>query len=100
MAETTVSFVLEQLYKLALEEGTLLTGVHKDFDDIKVELESIQAFLKDADKRASVDGGEGGGGSNEGVKTWVKQVREASFRVEDVIDFYSMYLAQRVDHSS
>ncbi|CAK8564915.1 unnamed protein product [Lathyrus sativus] len=97
MAETTVSFVLEQLYKLALEEGTLLTGVHKDFDDIKVELESIHAFLKDADAKASDDGG--GGGSNEGVKTWVKQLREASFRIEDVIDYYSMYMAQRVNNS-
>ncbi|CAI8595943.1 unnamed protein product [Vicia faba] len=97
MAETTVSFVLEQLYKLALEEGSLLTGVHKDLDDIKVELESIHAFLKDADRKACDDGG--GGGSNEGVKTWVKQVREASFRIEDVIDYYTMYLAQRVEHS-
>ncbi|XP_050882424.1 disease resistance protein RPM1 [Lathyrus oleraceus] len=101
MAETTVSFVLEQLYKLALEEGTLLTGVHKDFDDIKDELESIHAFLKDADAKASDDGGGGGGGggSNEGVKTWVKQLREVSFRIEDIIDYYSMYLAQRVEHS-
>ncbi|KEH32970.1 hypothetical protein MTR_3g012190 [Medicago truncatula] len=33
---------------------------------------------------------EGEGGSSEGVKTWVKQLREASFRIEDVIDCYSI----------
>ncbi|KAK2439956.1 disease resistance protein RPM1 [Trifolium repens] len=96
MAETTVSFVLDQLYNLAIKEGTLLAGVNKDFNDIKVELESIKACLKDADTRASDDGG---GGANEGVKAWVKQLREASFRIEDVIDEYVMYLEQRINHS-
>ncbi|GAU16457.1 hypothetical protein TSUD_118060 [Trifolium subterraneum] len=97
MAETTVSFVLDQLYNLAIKEGTLLAGVNKDFNDIKVELESIQACLKDADTRAGDDGG--GGGANEGVKAWVKQLREASFRIEDVIDEYVMYLGQRINNS-
>jgi len=96
MAETTVSFVLEKLCNLAEKEATLLTGVHGDFQEIKDELESIKAFLKDADARAA---DEGEGGSAEGVKTWVKQLREASFRIEDVIDCYSMYLVQRENYS-
>ncbi|MCH80876.1 NBS-containing resistance-like protein, partial [Trifolium medium] len=96
MANTAVSFVLQQLYQLAVEEGTLLRGVHRDFQEIKDELESIRAFLKDADSRAA---DVNGGGDNEGVKAWVKQLRQASFRIEDVIDEYVMYLAQRVNHS-
>jgi disease resistance protein RPM1 len=32
----------------------VLRGVHKEFAYIKDELESIQAFLKDADRRASI----------------------------------------------
>ncbi|MCI28806.1 NBS-LRR disease resistance protein, partial [Trifolium medium] len=64
---TAVSFVLQQLYQLAVDEGTLLRGVSRDFREIKDELESIQAFLRDADTRADDDGG---GGVNEGVKTW------------------------------
>ncbi|TKY46741.1 putative disease resistance protein [Spatholobus suberectus] len=58
---------------------------HKD------ELEYIQAFLKDADRRAA----EEGDNTNEGIRTWVKQLREASFRIEDVIDEYMIYVEQQ-----
>ncbi|KAJ1405887.1 Virus X resistance protein-like, coiled-coil domain [Sesbania bispinosa] len=94
MAEIAVSFVLEQLYQLVIEEGTLLEGVQKDFTDIKDELESIQAFLKDADRRASDEES-----ASEGMKTWVKQLREASFHIEDVIDEHTMCLTKRVNHT-
>ncbi|XP_057451340.1 disease resistance protein RPM1-like [Lotus japonicus] len=95
MAETAVSFVVDKLYQLVIEEGTLLGGIKRDFTDIKDELESIQAFLKDADRRASTDEA----GASEGIKTWVKQVREVSFCIEDVIDEYIMYVVPRVNHS-
>ncbi|MCI63218.1 disease resistance protein (CC-NBS-LRR class) family protein, partial [Trifolium medium] len=60
MAETAVLFVLQQFYKLAVEETyklavkevTLLKGIQKGFKEIKHELQSIKAFLKDADTRA------------------------------------------------
>lgn len=92
MAETTVLFVLNRVYQLLLEEGTFLTSIHKEFANIKNELESIGAFLKDADTRAARDVE-----TNEGIKVWVKQLREASFHIEDVIDEY-IYLVQRVHH--
>jgi len=80
MAETVVSLVLGEVFQLLREETNLLRRVHKDFLDIKDELESIQVFLKDADRRAADEAD-----ANEGIRTWVKQVREASFRIEDVI---------------
>jgi len=91
MADVVVSFVLEELSNFVKEEGSSLTGIERDFKDIKDELESIQVVLKDADTKVADDG----------VKTWVKQLREASFRIEDVIDKYeySKYVAQRVNHS-
>ncbi|OIW13308.1 hypothetical protein TanjilG_02828 [Lupinus angustifolius] len=92
MAETAVLFVIDQVYKLLLEEFTFLARIHKEFAHIKDELESIGAFLKDADTRAIGDGD-----TSEGIKVWVKQLREVSFRIEDVIDEY-IYLAQRVHH--
>ncbi|MCI46847.1 NBS-containing resistance-like protein, partial [Trifolium medium] len=63
-------------------EAKLLGGIHKEFADIKDEFECIQAFLKDADKKVKRDD------TTEGAKTWVKQVREAAFHIEDVIDDY------------
>ncbi|XP_027341302.1 disease resistance protein RPM1-like [Abrus precatorius] len=94
MAETAVSFVLQQLYQLIIEERSLLKGLRSDFSDIKHELESIKAFLKDADRKAGDDGGD----TNEGIKTWVKQLREASFHIEDVIDEYIMDVAYEVNY--
>jgi len=97
MADAVVSFVVGELCNFVKEEGTSLTLIERYFKDIKYELESIQVSLKDADTKAADERG----GANEGVKTWVRQLREASFRIEDVIDEYeySKYVAQRVDHS-
>ncbi|MCI14612.1 NBS-containing resistance-like protein, partial [Trifolium medium] len=92
MAEMAVALVLDQLISPLREEANLLGGIHKEFADIKDELESIQAFLKDADKRVTTDEGDN---TNEGVKTWVRQVREAAFRIEDVIDDYLIQVRQQ-----
>ncbi|GAU41204.1 hypothetical protein TSUD_128800 [Trifolium subterraneum] len=91
MAEMAVSFAIDKLLPLLTEETKLLRGVHKEFSDIKAELESIQAFLKDADKRAVAEGNNTG----EGVKIWVRQLREAAFQIEDIIDNYMMYVEQQ-----
>ncbi|WJX31540.1 hypothetical protein P8452_19960 [Trifolium repens] len=92
MADMAVCLVLDQLIPLLREEAKLWGGIHKEFADIKDELDCIQAFLKDADKRVAAVEGDN---TNEGVKTWVKQVREAAFRIEDVIDDYLIQVRQR-----
>jgi disease resistance protein RPM1 len=79
MAEMAVSLAVDQLLQLLREETILLRGINKEFVDIKDELESIQAFLKDADKRSA---------ATEGIKIWVKHIREAAFRIEDIIHHY------------
>ncbi|PNX58250.1 disease resistance protein rpm1-like, partial [Trifolium pratense] len=89
MAEIAVSLVLDQLIPLLMEEAKLLGGIHKEFAAIKDELECIQAFLKDADKKAEGDN------TDEGVKIWVRAVREAAFRIEDVIDDYLIQVTQQ-----
>ncbi|CAJ2639970.1 unnamed protein product [Trifolium pratense] len=93
MAEMAVSFAIDKLLPLLIEEVNLLKGVHKEFSDIKDELESMQAFLKDADRRAATEGDIDN--TSEGVKTWVKHVREAAFRIEDIIDDYLIHVEQQ-----
>ncbi|GAU34461.1 hypothetical protein TSUD_06720 [Trifolium subterraneum] len=90
MAETAVWFVLKQVYQLLKEEAKLLKHVRKDFEDIKNELEFIRVFLKDADKRATTE--------ELGIKLWVKQLRELSFHIEDVIDAYIMDVVNATHH--
>ena len=68
MAETVVLFVLKQVYQLLQEEGTFLTSAHKEFADIKDELEGIHALLRDVDTRAA------DGDANEGIKVFASKM--------------------------
>ena len=83
MAETAVLFALGEVFQFLKEETRLLRGVHRDLSCIKDELENIQVFLGDADRRAADEAD-----ANDGIRTWVKQLREASFCIEDIIDEY------------
>ncbi|KAK9209948.1 hypothetical protein WN944_002317 [Citrus x changshan-huyou] len=97
MAEAAVNFAIETLGPLLVEEIRLWGGVRKEVQSIKSELESLRSFLKDADARAAVEELEGGG--EESVKTWVKQLRDEAYRIEDVIDEYTLMVA-KLPHGS
>ncbi|KAK8634127.1 hypothetical protein V6N13_014956 [Hibiscus sabdariffa] len=91
MAEVAVNLVLERLISFLNEEAQLLTDFHTEVADIKHELEFLSSFLRDADAKAATEG------SDEGVKTWVKHVREAAYGIEDVIDEYLLSAAKHRD---
>ncbi|TKY46580.1 Disease resistance protein RPM1 [Spatholobus suberectus] len=91
MAELAVSLARDKLLPLLSDEAKLLWDIPKEFADIQKELEYIQGSLEEADRRAA----EEGDNTNKGIKTWVKDLREASFRIEDVIDEYMIYLEQQ-----
>ncbi|XP_058114399.1 disease resistance protein RPM1-like [Magnolia sinica] len=77
MADPVVSFFLQKLDEQITQEVQLLSGVEDNVAWIKAELESMKAFLKDADRRRERD---------DGVEAWVKQVRRLVFNAEDAID--------------
>jgi disease resistance protein RPM1 len=56
MTETVVTLVINELVQLIVHESKLLKGIHQEVVDIRDELESIQCFLKDADKGDLQDG--------------------------------------------
>ncbi|GAY47804.1 hypothetical protein CUMW_107160 [Citrus unshiu] len=97
MAEAAVNFAIETLGPLLVEEIRLWGGVKKEVQSIKSELESLGSFLKDADARAAVEELEGGG--EESVRTWVKQLRDEAYRIEDVIHEYTLMVA-KLPHGS
>ena len=88
MAESAVSLVIQNLIPLLVQEAKLLKGVHVEVTSIRREMEMIQSFLKDADIRAEKNE------KNNVVKTWVKQVREEAYHMEDVIDKYLLFAKQ------
>ncbi|KAJ9697207.1 hypothetical protein PVL29_009128 [Vitis rotundifolia] len=86
MAEIAVKIVIDKLLSLLNQEARLLGGVHTQVEDIKTDLLYIQAFLKDADakgEKADV---------SQGLKTWIQDLRETAYSIEDVIDEYLLHL--------
>ncbi|KAM1340550.1 hypothetical protein ACFX2H_038923 [Malus domestica] len=91
MAEQIVCFVIDKLIQLLITtEAKLSRDVHKEVGFIKDEQESIRAFLNDADAKAAADGET----TDDSVKTWINQVREAAFSIEDVIDEYLLRITR------
>ncbi|KAL5999763.1 hypothetical protein ACLOJK_038048 [Asimina triloba] len=64
MAESAVNFLIEYMGPLLVDEVKLLKGVRGEARKIRDELESMRAFLRDADARED---------SNESIKIWVRQ---------------------------
>ncbi|KAF3773970.1 Disease resistance protein [Nymphaea thermarum] len=86
MAEIAVKFLLERLGTFLVKEAELLGGIRQEIEEIREELESIQAFLKDADGKRD---------RKEGIKTWVNQVRRVAYDIEDAIDEFLLRFETR-----
>ncbi|KAF4374937.1 hypothetical protein G4B88_004688 [Cannabis sativa] len=80
MADAVVSFVIERLGDLLIDEAKFLYGVEAQVGNAQIKLQCMSAFLKDAD--AWVTNG------NERVRLLVVQIRENSYALEDVIETY------------
>ncbi|KAL5999771.1 hypothetical protein ACLOJK_038056 [Asimina triloba] len=85
MAESAVNFLIEYMGPLLVDEVKLLKGVRGEARKIRDELESMRAFLRDADARED---------SNESIKIWVRQVRAAAHDTEDILDDFIVHIGQ------
>ncbi|KAL5999805.1 hypothetical protein ACLOJK_038091 [Asimina triloba] len=88
MAESAVSFLLEYLGPLLVQEVKLLKGVRGEARGIRDELDSMRCFLRDADTREE---------SSERIKNWVRQVRAAAYETEDILDEFIIQIGQYHD---
>lgn len=79
MAEAAIVFFLNRLTRLLLQEGDRLSKIQEHVEWIQKELQSMVAFLRDADRRQQRD---------ERVATWVREVRDLVYDAEDIIDEY------------
>ena len=91
MGEVALGWAINKLDLLLTGEVKLLSDVHKELRDIKDELETIKSFLRDADARLYHKT------EDTRINTWLKQVREVAFHIEDVIDAYMLHIAGRQD---
>nr|XP_023924981.1 disease resistance protein RPM1-like isoform X2 [Quercus suber] len=88
MAESAINLAKDYLAPLLVQEARLLVGIHNKVESIQSELEFIQSFLKDADLKAEK------GDTSSVTQTWVKNVRETAYHIEDVIDEYLLHFAK------
>ncbi|KAL4185395.1 hypothetical protein AMTRI_Chr10g230470 [Amborella trichopoda] len=85
MANPAVSFLLQKLDKLLVDEVQLLSGVKDGIQWIKDELEGMKVLLKNADEKRE---------RNEAVDAWVRQVRDIAYDAEDVPDKFILEIAR------
>ena len=78
-----VNYLINNILLVLGTKTSLLWGVRDAVDEIKDELISMRSFLVDADKK---------GVGNEGEKTWVANVRDMAYEVEDVIDQFMYHI--------
>lgn len=75
----SVSLVVEKLCSLLIEAAVFLCEVSEQVKWVGEELTKMRSFLKDADEKQ---------GDDERVKNWVREVRDAAYDAEDVIDTF------------
>ncbi|KAB2609546.1 disease resistance protein [Pyrus ussuriensis x Pyrus communis] len=86
MAEAVVSFVVERLGDLIIQEAKFLHGVSDQVEAARTELQLVQGFLKDADVRQRDD---------ETVHILVAKIRNAAYDLEDVIEIFVLQVASK-----
>ncbi|XP_057802218.1 putative disease resistance protein At1g50180 isoform X2 [Salvia miltiorrhiza] len=78
-AEAAISSAVELLGNLLIQKVKSLRGVEGNIQSLKEELEWMQSFLKEANKRQAGD---------EGVRNWIKKIREVAQDAEDTIEIF------------
>ncbi|KAK4280298.1 hypothetical protein QN277_011937 [Acacia crassicarpa] len=82
MVEAVVSFAVERLGDLLIDEARLLIGVGDNVKQMKVELKWMQCFLRDAEKRKHED---------EIIRNWISEIKNIAYKAEDVVENYALY---------
>ncbi|KAM4075706.1 hypothetical protein ACJW30_12G007700 [Castanea mollissima] len=83
MDQAVVGLLTENIISILSNEASLLWGARDAIEDIKDELISMQSFLADADRK---------GVGSEGERTWVANVRDMAYDVEDIIDNFMYHM--------
>lgn len=86
-----VSFAVERLGDLLISEAKLLFGVVNQIKKVKRELERMECFLEEADKKQNRD---------KRVRQWVGEIRELAFKIEDLIETFAMEVAIKKQKSN
>ncbi|KAL6005899.1 hypothetical protein ACLOJK_039944 [Asimina triloba] len=79
VAETVVSFLVERLADELIQDINLFRSEREQLKWVQREFTRMECFLKDVDARAE---------ANEQLKNWKREVRDAAYSAEDIIDTF------------
>ncbi|KAG8057429.1 hypothetical protein GUJ93_ZPchr0002g25536 [Zizania palustris] len=82
LAQSVLDGVLSRAGSAIADEAAMLLGVHREVEFIRNELEMMRSFLKVATANPDAD---------DTARTWVKQVRELAYDVEDCLLDFALY---------
>lgn len=86
MADSALSFLLNQLSVMLRDERKLLKGLKQEVQLIHDELVNLTDLIRVADAKEETDNY---------LKEWVGQLRQISFDVQDVLDRYTLQFEQQ-----
>ncbi|KAK1272879.1 Disease resistance protein RPP13 [Acorus gramineus] len=87
MADAVVSFLVLKVGNQLIEEATFLYGVSDQVHMLKREFKLLQQFLSKANRSHN---------NEEDMNEWLKQLRDAAYRGEDIIDEYILKNERRI----
>jgi len=87
MAETAVSFACQRVLQKFLEAIKMVRDLQTEVAEVTDELESFKKFIHDADKVAEA---EEDNSRRDRIRKRMMRLREANFRMEDVVDGYDL----------
>ncbi|KAF8391708.1 hypothetical protein HHK36_024017 [Tetracentron sinense] len=85
MAEGAIFFLLEKVVSFLEEETNLQSEMRADVDEIRRRLNTMEAFLKDAEGKEQ----------SASLKNLVKQVQEVAYEIDDVLDKFMLCVPQQ-----
>lgn len=81
MAQPIVTFIVQSLGDLLIQEAVFLYGVEDKVEQLRTELRMMQSYLQDADRRQD---------EAEVLRNWISEIREAAYDSDDVIEAYAL----------
>ncbi|KAI8537634.1 hypothetical protein RHMOL_Rhmol09G0039500 [Rhododendron molle] len=77
MVDAVVSFIIDRLGDLLIEQVVFLRGVKDDVVWLRSQLQYMLCFLKDAEEKPDVDNR---------LRKWITDIRDVAYEAEDIVD--------------
>ena len=78
MVDAVVSFVVQRLGDLLIEQVVFLQGVRDEVEWLRNKLEFMLCFLEDAEEKQDY--------GDHRIQKWISDIRDVAYDAEDIID--------------